>query len=170
MPSFVLLLFYGVVPDSPRYLCLNGRTDDAMLVLENVARVNEKPLPYGTLVSEQKKELHEKLNPSEDAHLISEPSHITVNEIAESKLGGFHALYWILSPTLIRTTLLLWMDFIGNSFAYYSIVLLTTELVNKKKCSVMLLSNQAADVNSYEDVFITSFAGRIIKILIPFLS
>lgn len=166
LPSFLLLIFYGVAPESPRYLCMKGRTEDAMHVMRRVAIVNQKTLPYGTLVSECKVELGEKLNSPEDAKLIPVQNQNTSNEDGESKIGGIHVLYRILSSPLIRSTLLLWMDFFGNAFAYYGVVLLTSELVNEKRCSGMLHSNKSVvGANPYKDVFITSFAGKIIKAL-----
>ncbi|ONK82054.1 uncharacterized protein A4U43_C01F35650 [Asparagus officinalis] len=158
LPSFLLLLFYGVAPESPRYLCMKGRTDEAVDILQRVARVNHKPLPYGKLVSECKVELDEKLNPSECAHLIPVQNNKTANEDAKSKTRGIRALRSILSPPLIRSTLLLWMDFFGNVFAYYGVSLLTTELVTEKRCSVMLNSSLSESSGPYKDVFITSFA------------
>jgi putative MFS transporter len=41
------------VPESPRYLLINGRTDEARAVLENVARVNGKNFEIGELRAEQ---------------------------------------------------------------------------------------------------------------------
>ncbi|OMP05459.1 General substrate transporter [Corchorus olitorius] len=50
-PSFALLLFYAVVPESPRYLCMKGRTSDALQILEKIASVNQRRLPPGILIS-----------------------------------------------------------------------------------------------------------------------
>ncbi|XP_021657245.2 organic cation/carnitine transporter 7 isoform X2 [Hevea brasiliensis] len=51
VPSFSLLLFYRLVPESPRYLCLKGRTVHAHQILEKMALVNQKDLPPGMLIS-----------------------------------------------------------------------------------------------------------------------
>ncbi|OMO53222.1 General substrate transporter [Corchorus capsularis] len=50
-PSFALLLFYAVVPESPRYLCMKGDTSDALQILEKIASVNQRRLPPGILIS-----------------------------------------------------------------------------------------------------------------------
>lgn len=160
VPSFVLLIFYGIAPESPRYLCMKGRTDDAMRLLEKMARINQKPLPSGTLGTDYKVALDENINPSENTHRVMVQSNdSTIDEEAGSKTGGIKNLYWLLSPALIKTTLLLSMDFFGNAFAYYGIVLLTTELINEKRCrSRGSSSSPLAVANPYKDVFITSFA------------
>ncbi|GAV90480.1 Sugar_tr domain-containing protein/MFS_1 domain-containing protein [Cephalotus follicularis] len=90
IPSSLLLLFYGVTPESPRYLCLKGRKNDAVSVLETIARLNGTKLPSGILVSDHELEPnraklpsgilasdHElepnrKSVPSEETHLLSQ--------------------------------------------------------------------------------------------------
>ncbi|KAJ0021582.1 hypothetical protein Pint_32418 [Pistacia integerrima] len=79
-------------------------------------------------------------------------------ERTESNLGGISALLVLLSPKLIRSTLLLWVVFFGNAFSYYGLVLLTTELNNgHNKCADKRQSEKPRDID-YKDVFITSFA------------
>lgn len=158
LPSFLLLLFYGAAPESPRYLCLKGRINDATHVLEKVARVNQKLLPHGILASGSKVKLDEKLGPSDNEHLILLQNHDTIDDDADRKIGGISVTYRLFSPSLIRTTLLVWMDFFGNVFVYYGVVLLTSELVNGRRCSRMLNSSHSMAANPYKDVFITSFA------------
>ncbi|KAJ0021401.1 hypothetical protein Pint_32415 [Pistacia integerrima] len=79
-------------------------------------------------------------------------------EWTESNMGGISALLVLLSPELIRSTLLLWVVFFGNAFSYYGLVLLTTELNNgHNNCADKLQSEKPQDID-YKDVFITSFA------------
>ncbi|XP_077216811.1 organic cation/carnitine transporter 7-like isoform X2 [Tasmannia lanceolata] len=168
LPSLVLLLFYHVVPESPRYLCLKGRTTDAVHVLENIARVNQMSLPPGFLVSDHIMKLDGKCIPSEEAHLlaIERPEPPTSVNI-ESNTGGFTSLFMLFSPKLIRPTLLLWVVFFGNSFSYYGLVLLTSELSNGNNHCNLNSSHpkDSNDVNLYRDVFITSF-GEIPGLLL----
>ncbi|XP_039120262.1 organic cation/carnitine transporter 7 isoform X2 [Dioscorea cayenensis subsp. rotundata] len=161
VPSFLLLLFYNFVPESPRYLCMRGKTTDAMNILVNMAEMNKKTLPSGILVSDNKMELDENSVPSENTHLITiGKTDAIIDDDMDSKIGGISALYRLLSPKLITSTLLLWIVFFGNSFAYYGIVLLTSKLSdNDRRCvSDDLLSMQSENDNLYRDVFITSFA------------
>lgn len=41
----VHLVFFSFLPESPRWLIANGRKDEAMKILEHVAKVNGKTLP-----------------------------------------------------------------------------------------------------------------------------
>ncbi|KAG2725877.1 hypothetical protein I3843_01G084900 [Carya illinoinensis] len=160
LPSSLLLIFYRVTPESPRYLCLKGRTSDAVSVLEQIARINGTKLPSGILVSDNQIELGEKSIPSEDAHLLSprRTESATQKEI-DSNLGGISSLLLLLSPKLIRSTLLLWVVFFGNAFSYYGIVLLTSELNNGySKCTQKNLQSQKSHDVNYRDIFIASFA------------
>lgn len=161
LPTSFLLLFYKMTPESPRYLCLKGRTTDAFTVLEKIARVNGRKLPSGILVSDYQIELHEVGNPSEDTHLLSPRK----NEVEPPKgmlssLGGISSLLMLLSPKLARSTLLLWIVFFGNAFSYYGLVLLTSELNNGHgKCIPHKLQREMSQGVSYKGVFIASFAG-----------
>lgn len=164
LPSSMLLVFYGVVPESPRYLCFKGRTSDAHHVLEIVARVNKKKLPPGKLVSDGAIELDEKFA-SEDAHLLSlEKYKPANNEDTESKMGVFGSLFMLFSPKLAKSTILLWVVFFGNAFSYYGLVLLTSKLSNgNSKCaSNTLRSENSKDDNLYRNVLVTSFAGMFL--------
>ncbi|KAK8913655.1 Organic cation/carnitine transporter 7 [Platanthera zijinensis] len=160
IPSFLLLLFYSMVPESPRYLCMRGRTSEAMDILEKMARVNRVALLPGILVSDKRIELDENSDPSEAAHLINvgDGNSTVVSEL-ESKTGAIMALIKLLSPELIRPTILLWLAFFGNAFSYYGIVLLTSELSGgSSKCASDPILRHSVGSSLYKDVFISSFA------------
>ncbi|CAN6701417.1 unnamed protein product [Malus baccata var. baccata] len=160
LPSSLLLIFYWVAPESPRYLCLKGRTTEAINILEKVARMNGTKLPSGNLVSDLKIELPENSTPSEATRLISptDKEDPTPKEM-DSNVGGISSLLTLLSPKLIRSTLLLWVVFFGNAFSYYGLVLLTTELSSRHStCTPGPIQSDKAMDTSYRDVFITSIA------------
>ncbi|KAL9248897.1 Organic cation/carnitine transporter 7-like protein [Drosera capensis] len=50
VPASFLLVFYFKTPESPRYLCAKGMKQDAVKVLEDIARVTRAERPYGILV------------------------------------------------------------------------------------------------------------------------
>ncbi|OAY48705.1 organic cation/carnitine transporter 7 [Manihot esculenta] len=156
LPSLLLLIFYIITPESPRYLCLKCRKDDALRILEKIGKLNGKVLPPGNLVTDHEVELQERRVSPEDGH---EDSSSSPPRWKDSDLGVFRSLLMLLSPKLIRSTLLLWVVFFGNAFSYYGLVLLTTELNsgNNKCNSNGTQSHNSGSVN-YKDVFITSFA------------
>ncbi|KAJ0031530.1 hypothetical protein Pint_13869 [Pistacia integerrima] len=53
LPSFVVLLFYGIVPESPRYISVKGRTNDVLHLLEKISQFNKTHLPDGIFVSDK---------------------------------------------------------------------------------------------------------------------
>lgn len=161
LPSSLLLLFYSVAPESPRFLCLKGRTAEALSVLEKIARLNGTKLPSGILISDHQIELQEKSPPTEDSHLLSlRRDEDATPKAMDSNIGGVSSLLTLLSPKLVKSTLLLWLVFFGNAFSYYGLVLLTSELSSgHSKCVPNKMRSEKSHDVSYKDVFITSFAG-----------
>lgn len=160
LPSSLLLLFYFMTPESPRYLCAKGRKGDALAILEKIAQVNGRKLPSGVLVSDLHIELGEKCTASEEKELISPRENDSENpESMDSYKGGVSSVFMLLSPELFRSTLLLWVVFFGNAFSYYGLVLLTTELnTGDNMCTYTEEQSKNHKSVSYKDVFITSFA------------
>ncbi|KAK2378386.1 Organic cation/carnitine transporter 7 [Trifolium repens] len=159
LPTSFLLLFYKMTPESPRYLCLKGRTTDAINVLETIARLNGTKLPSGILISDHQIELQNIDNPSEDTVLLSpRKNEVETPKGMVSNLGGISSLQVLLSPELRRSTLLLWAVFFGNAFSYYGLVLLTSELNGHSKCMPHKLQTEKSQDVSYKSVFIASFA------------
>uniref|UniRef100_A0A7C9AFH7 Major facilitator superfamily (MFS) profile domain-containing protein n=1 Tax=Opuntia streptacantha TaxID=393608 RepID=A0A7C9AFH7_OPUST len=164
IPSSFLLIFYSKTPESPRYLYMRGRTDDALQVLERIAIMNQTKLPSGILVSVRK--AGEVTNSqSEDARLLSptKDDSETLDSVGSNVQQGA-SVFTLLSPKLLRSTLLLWAVFFGNAFSYYGLVLLTTELSSGKNKCTTHQETGLADL-SYRNVFITSFAefpGKVI--------
>ena len=175
VPSLLLLLFYAITPESPRFLCMKGRTMEAVDVLEKMARLNGAQLPSGKLVSDKNIELDEV---SESATLLAatakaakEEENDNIKEDEGSDFGGFKSVSKLLSPKLLRATLLLWMAFFGNAFSYYGIVLLTSELSNGNRiCAKQEVESVHSNNSSlYKNVFISSFAeipGSFVSIMI----
>ncbi|KAI5563577.1 hypothetical protein BDE02_14G000800 [Populus trichocarpa] len=131
LPSFPLLLFYFMTPESPRYFCLKGQKIDALSVLNKIAKQNGKELPLGVLATDNEIEAQGIKNlPTEGTEEVAIPSATPLNW-KDSDMGVLKSLLMLLSPKLIRSTVLLWVVFFGNAFSYYGLVLLTTELNNR---------------------------------------
>ncbi|XP_022143369.1 organic cation/carnitine transporter 7 isoform X2 [Momordica charantia] len=158
-PSFLLLLFYRSTPESPRYLCLQGRTSEAAIILEKIARINQTDLPPGVLVSGHSYDFDERSIPFEDVRLLSpRQTKVGTSQATESYMVGLSPLFKLLSRELIVSTLLLWVVFFGNAFSYYGLVLLTSELTGNSRCTSTDIPLKESEDISYKDVFISSFA------------
>lgn len=155
IPAFVVLIFIVFVPESPRYLCTKGRITDAHDILDKISQFNRTSLPSGNLTSDRTNDLDEEFSTSEETPLLSSTRKNTT--VLKS---GFSSVLMLFSPRLFKTTILLWLLYFGNSFVYYGIVLLASELSgSQSKCSSsILLSENVQDASVYTDVFITSFA------------
>lgn len=162
VPSFAVLLLYGLAPETPKYLCTAGKMADAAHVLEKMAQRNRTNLPSGMLVSDETATLDEEVIMPEHTPLLSS----TVNK------SGSSSFLMLLSSELIRTTVLLWFLFFGNSFVYYGVILLTSELNSEEaRCgSTLLLLEHAQDASLYVNVFITSLAGKNAQCLLLVLA
>ncbi|KAI5078666.1 hypothetical protein GOP47_0006337 [Adiantum capillus-veneris] len=140
-PLLVLLVFYPLVPESPRYLMAKNKADEALDVLRWMARVNKKALPVGQLDQESAVAVHD----HGKGDLFNEAVRLV------------KALF---SPSMIRSTLLLWLVFFANAFTYYGLVLLTTQLSDPaSSCGSAV--NAAQTVGSsdlYKGALVTSFA------------
>ncbi|CAL4943307.1 unnamed protein product [Urochloa decumbens] len=175
LPCFILLPFFRITPESPRYLCAQNRMSDATAVLERMANANQAALPQGVLTyhGETKTDYITHTTPDpEDEQLIPirEKEH-TVEDAICSKYGVIAAFRKLLSHNLLRSTLLLWFVFYASSFAYYGIALLTSQLsdVNRSCSSDLIFELQQKDGNLYKDTFITSLAeapGLILSALL----
>jgi hypothetical protein len=80
---------------------------------------------------------------------------------SKSGSGGIAALRKLFSRKLLRSTLLIWFVWFANSFAYYGLVLLTSQLSDANRRCTSAQKSQAHQKasNLYKDVFITSLAG-----------
>lgn len=158
VPSFIVLLLYGLPPESPMYLFAKGRSEDTYHVLKRLAVVNRRDLPSGVLVSSMSARKKEEFYTTDDTPLLSPSRKKT--EIVKSGFSSFSILF---SSRLIRTTILLWILYFAISFAYYGIILLTSGLSSVKMgCgSSVLLLGDSVDKNLYINVLVTSMAGNL---------
>lgn len=156
IPSFAVLLLYSLAPESPRYLNVKGRTTEARNILDKIALFNKAKLPNGMLVSDATSRPDEELAPPDNTPLL------TSSRIRITKLkSGFSSFLLLFSSRLVRTTLLLWMLFFGNSFTYYGIILMTSKLSStQSKCGTTLtVSKSMHDSSLYLSVFLASLGG-----------
>lgn len=147
------------------YLYTKGRSRDAYLVLESLALTNGRELPSGMLVSPETDGMNEDFVNDDEVPLLV-PCEKKTTEVK----SGLSTISVLFSSTLIRTTLLLWILFFGNSFFYYGIILLTSGLSSgQSRCGSSELNlEDSVDESLYYNVFITSFAGNECSMLLTY--
>lgn len=156
--NILVLILYVLVPESPRYLCIKGRLKEAQDILKKAAQFNQTELPAGSLCYDLILDRDE-TSPEEDVHFLPNSS----KKIIKTKQSR-SLLSALFSRKLIRTTLLLWFLYFGNTFSYYGIILLTSELSSwQSKCRPdrLLLSDSGKSDDLYLNVFVTNLAGKI---------
>ncbi|CAL4941570.1 unnamed protein product [Urochloa decumbens] len=162
LPCFLLLLLFIIAPESPRYLCVQNRLSDATVVLERMAKANKVALPHGVLTYHKETRLVGlDQNPiSQNGHLPVRENDCTADNAMSSKSGGIEALRILFSRKFVRSTLLIWFVWFANAFAYYGLVLLSSQLsdANRRCTSGQKSEVREKNVNLYKDVFITSLA------------
>jgi MFS family permease len=160
LPCFLLLPFFRATPESPRYLCVQNRMSDATTVLEKIAVANKSALPPGVLIYYgDTKDDHNSLASENEYLLDAVEKEFPIDNAENTKSGSIDAVRKLLSRKLLKSTLLIWFAFFANSFAYYGLVLLTSELSDaNKSCASGIIELHKKETNLYKDTFITSLA------------
>lgn len=144
------------MPESPRYLCTQGTLTEAYYILQKGAALNQKELPVGLLISDQIIEVTSNNHTSESTELLYSTRYKTSDFQRKSPY-----IIMLLSRMLIRTTLLQWLLYFCNTFSYYGIILLTSQLSIGQSESEppTSQSDNMKDPSLYINVFITGLAG-----------
>ncbi|CAI9098979.1 OLC1v1035722C3 [Oldenlandia corymbosa var. corymbosa] len=157
VPSFGALIFYGFAIESPRYLYMKGKMSDVHDMLRQMSAVNGKKLPAGLLVSDETPDPDEEYAPVEQTRLLS--SEAKGDLLSKT---GLSSVIMLFSTRLVKTTILIWIVYFGNAFAYYGIILLTSEISSGRSQCTSNTPNSGIsktdDTSLYRDVFVTSFA------------
>eukprot|EP00903_Cladosiphon_okamuranus_P008140 g7839.t1 len=143
LPSAMVAVAYRVLPESPRFLQVMGRHDEAMKVLEHVARVNGKLDVLGLDFSGQAAEKGEGANlrlqgagvpaygPAGSSNgaggdreaVVPTGGHVAHGEEAENaEAGDVRELFH--TPILRKITLCLWVMWLFLNISYYGVTFL----------------------------------------------
>ena len=128
--------------------------------------MNNMALPSGTLIVAPQRRSDDVVGAETIVPLIlSQDSAATDVCMSSSISRSINAFRTLVSRSLIRSTLLLWFVYFAFCFAYYGIVLLTSELSNGgRRCGpVGMHLWQRNDARLYRDVLVTSIAGKCVK-------
>nr|KAG5706948.1 hypothetical protein BaRGS_021454 [Batillaria attramentaria] len=99
IPSIIMLFYYWLLPESPRWLASRGRMDEAMKVLEKIAASNKKQLP----------------NIADGKQLLERDATVSLRHVFQSS-------------ELVKRTLILFGNIFVNAVVYYGLTLNITNL------------------------------------------
>lgn len=116
LPALIFVFVCSWLPESARYLAAMGKTEEALTVLQRVAKSNGKPMLSGRLIVD-------------DLSMGNGTAVGGAESSLSSDLHGQSPLRRLLSPELKLTSLLLWFIWLACAFCYYGMVLMSTELL-----------------------------------------
>lgn len=114
---FITATFYFCLPESPRYLMVHGRVDEAAQTLRDVARANGKEYPEGT-------------------ELVLEAEY-------DHNRSSFTTLF---HPALLTTTLIMALVWSTDTFTYYGGAFITPKFFQSSSLFTAALITTAAEV------------------------
>ncbi|PIN12688.1 Synaptic vesicle transporter SV2 (major facilitator superfamily) [Handroanthus impetiginosus] len=147
LPCMLVVILSIFVPESPRYLFKEGRTNEALDVLKKVALINRQELPTCILDEEN--------YPSEETPLLS-----STRKKMNTLKTCLDTMFELFSPNLLRTTVLLLLLHLGFTFAFYGIVLMISSMSSEQNAcgSVTMHAGNLQNTSLYRNVLITCSA------------
>ncbi|PIN03606.1 Synaptic vesicle transporter SV2 (major facilitator superfamily) [Handroanthus impetiginosus] len=154
IPSFLVLLFSNIAPESPRYLFMKGRANEAVGVLEKIALVNRKQLPTSNLVSN-----HPSLQMPEEENFSSQETPLlsSIEDQTTTIRQWLKPLCQLFSLGLLRTTLLVWILGFVYTLSYYGLQLMISTLSSGQSgCPSLRIFSKNDSL--YVNIFISGLA------------
>eukprot|EP00794_Sanderia_malayensis_P018706 gene18706-20594_t len=105
-PYFFIIIFLKFIPESIRWLCLNGRTEDAMEIIKQIAKVNGRAAPDVKLAEIEKDNNEKSSAPIQAANYSLDLTSISIFRVGRKKtvliptfIGGLACIAASLIPT-----------------------------------------------------------------------
>ena len=118
LPLGFLVLYYWVVPTSPRFLLFNGKKEEARKVLQLGAKLNCRKYPEGELV--------EKLEDAVQTVNVNEQNNLT--QRSQQQVDKKKGLLDAFGKKYIITTVFLSIIWFTSAFLYYGVILITSDI------------------------------------------
>ncbi|KAL7639048.1 UNVERIFIED_CONTAM: hypothetical protein RMT77_010582 [Armadillidium vulgare] len=108
VPSTVLLLYFKILPESPRWLLSQGKEEEAVKILKEIAKTNNRNLP-------EEKELHQLMS------RIRKQTHSSKNILG--KIANFfkNQAKLLKTPNMRRRCLIIYFSWFVVSMIYYGL-------------------------------------------------
>ncbi|XP_067214394.1 synaptic vesicle glycoprotein 2C-like [Linepithema humile] len=123
LPTFIIAVVTYTYPESPKYLVSQGKTDEALAVLQQIYAINtgrdKSEFPVKEILSDAVFEVEKGEAPSSS------------DVLTELLKNIWWQLRTISSPPLLKYCILLWTLYFTNMFGYYGFSLWQPELFNR---------------------------------------
>ncbi|XP_072765829.1 synaptic vesicle glycoprotein 2C [Anoplolepis gracilipes] len=124
LPIFIIAMIFLMYPESPKFLVSQGKTDEALAILQKMYAVNtgrdKSEFPVKELLSDAEFELKKDKTPDSSSNMLTK----LVKNI-------WWQLRTIVSPPFLKYAILLWTIYFTNMFGYYGFSLWQPELFNR---------------------------------------
>ena len=129
LPTLLIFAFYPWLPESPRFLIVNGRTEEALAVLQRVAEENGKEMLKGRLVLSHNPNVHKQVRQREP-----------VLKMIARTLGV------LFQPSLRAVTIKLWIIWFVDTYAYYLIAFITPKFFEGRSVYMLALITSISEL------------------------
>ncbi|XP_050464735.1 synaptic vesicle glycoprotein 2C-like [Cataglyphis hispanica] len=124
IPIFIIAAITALYPESPKFLLSQGKTDEALVILQKIYAVNtgrdKSEFPVKELLSEVGFKSKKDKTPISSSDML-----------AELLKNIWWQLRTIASPPFLKYAILLWTIYFTNMFGYYGFSLWQPELFNR---------------------------------------
>ncbi|XP_029157269.1 synaptic vesicle glycoprotein 2C-like [Nylanderia fulva] len=139
LPIFIIAMITLMYPESPKFLVSQGKTDEALAIMQKIYAVNtgrdKSEFPVKELLSDAVLELQKDKKSVSSSEILME---LTKNIWLQ--------LRTIASPPYIKYGILLWTIYFANMFGFYGFNLWTPELFNRFESYHQLHPNESVTV------------------------
>ncbi|CAF0986427.1 unnamed protein product [Brachionus calyciflorus] len=115
----IFVLYFWYIPESPRWLLLNKKTEEAIKIFEKIAKSNNKDLKECSILNELKANINESIDNKDIANAKS----LSKSDSIRQFFG-----YFIKDKLILLRSLTLVLNWTTNNLIYYGVGLNTSDL------------------------------------------
>lgn len=138
VPPVIFLVYYWIIPESPRWMLSHQHLAGAKSVLERIALSNRKSLPYDILNADESDIVKDGIDSSFEKPIADR----------SGEGGGYHSMLDLFRTPHIRwRSINIFLNWLMNTIAYYGITMSTPSLGGNEFWNFVIIS--AVEIPSY---------------------